>query len=218
MREYLLFSITGINMIVTITLAFTVLYWFLVIIGFISQDLLDFDFGIDGDVDGDLELGDNEQSDIETNGFLKKFLEFAHLDTVPFMVYMTIYTLVLWILTMLTYYFPFSPKSFMAFVLLIIDMNASLIVTKGITKPLLPFFQGLEENTSYNPIGKRAVMQTNLNPNRLGQALISRGKGSEILLNVVSHEDLCKNDYVKIVEKLDDRDVYLVEKLYQKED
>ncbi len=219
MKEYLIFSITGINFIVSIFLSFVIIYWIFVILGFVSQDMLDFDFGVDADVDGEMEFGDGEQGDISDEGVFKKFLEFTHLDTIPFMIYMTIYILILWILTMLTYYFPFSPKSFMAFILLIVNMNASLVVTKGITKPLLPFFQGLEEDSSFNPIGKRAIMQTSLEPERLGQALIKRGNGSEMLLNVISNEkEIMKNDYVKIIEKIDERDVYLVIKYYQKEE
>ncbi len=221
MKEYLLFSITGINTIVTILLTFVILYWIFVILGFVSQDMLDFNFDIDRDfdIDGDFDFNNSEQVEIDNSGFFRKFLEFAHMDTIPFMVYITIYICILWILTMLTYYFPFSPKSFMSFILLLINMNASLIVTKGLTKPLLPFFQGLEDDCTFNPIGKRAIMQTSLEPNRLGQALIKRGNGSEILLNVISNEKhLFKKDIVQIIEEVEERDVYLVIKLYEREE
>ncbi len=87
MTELLAFAFSGVNIIPTILLIFTILYWLIVIVGVIDIDALDFDFDVDGDV--------------ELEG-LASVLSFFNIGHMPLMVFITFFTIPLWMVTLIT--------------------------------------------------------------------------------------------------------------------
>ncbi|MBN1468515.1 MAG: hypothetical protein JW924_07300 [Fusobacteriaceae bacterium] len=207
-KEYLVYSISGINILSTILLIIIFFYWILSLLGIISSSDIDIDFGLD---DFDLDIDGDGIYDINTHNPFVKILSFGNFGVVPFMFYMTIYIAYLWTLTMLTFYIKLNPSSFIAIIIFLINFIISFFLTKYTIVPLIPFFQGLEENIEFNPLGKIGILTTDLQINRLGTIKILGEKGREVILNVMSKEiNYKKGDKVLILEKIENRDVYLV--------
>lgn len=210
-KEYLIYSISGVNILSTILLVIIFFYWILSLLGIISSSDIDIDFGLD---DFDLDIDGDGIYDVNSYNPFVKILSFGNFGVVPFMFYMTIYIAYLWTLTMLTFYIKLNPSSFLAVLVFIINFVISFFLTKYTIVPLIPFFQGLEKNIVFNPLGKQGILTTDLQVNRLGTIKILGEKGQEIILNVISKEiDYKKGDSVMISEKIEDRDVYLVTRL-----
>lgn len=209
-KEYMLYSIKGINLLPTLLLGIIIFYWLLTIIGVVSSDSLDIKFGLD-DLDLDLDVDGDGDFDVDTSNLFVKILDYGNFGLIPFMVYLSIIVIVLWALSMLSYYLRINPNATLGVFLFFINIIISFFTTKIITLPLIPFFQGLEINTKFEPLGKEGVLTTDLEPDRLGTLLLKGEKGKILLINVIcKKENLKKGDIAFVIEKLSNRDVYLV--------
>lgn len=201
MIRAIIYSISGVNLIPTILLLLNILFWIFknISLGFsaiLSADIFSFDSDGDGNID---------------NNFVNKIININ--GDIPFNIFGTFWTLFWWILTMLTYGLNISTLSIKAVVILFINLFISLYLTKAVTQPLIPIFKGLTETNAFNPINKIGILTVNLGKNRLGTLLINLEKGRTLLINVTSNEDLLKGDTCIIREKLEGKEVYLVEKV-----
>jgi hypothetical protein len=203
MLKYLYFSFSGINLIPTTILLLLILYWLLTIFGFVSSDFLDLD--IDFDNDSELEFNSNPN-------FFMKIIEFSNLHTIPIMVFFSFYSMFLWILTMMISYYKGSTLSKSTTILFVINLFISFLLTKLATNFLVSFFKNLESNNNFNPLGKKCKLTTNLEPGRLGTAIIESEKGRVILLNVKCENKIYKKgEMCIIIKKIEDKDVYIIE-------
>lgn len=201
MLKTIIYSISGVNIIPTTFLLLNILFWILKNISlgfsaFLNSDIFNFDSDGDGVIDNNL-----VNKLINING------------DIPFNIFGTIWTLFWWILSMLTYGLSISTLSVKAVVLLFINLFISLYLTRVATQPLIPIFKELTENNNFNPINKEGILTVNLGKNRLGTLLINLEKGRTLLINVTSNEDLLKGDRCVIKEKIEGKEVYLVEKI-----
>ena len=87
MKELIENAFTGVNIIPTVLLILSLIYWLTVIIGIIDLDFFDFDLNIDGDLGNSME------------GF-QSILAFFNLKEIPIMVLASLISLVFWILSM----------------------------------------------------------------------------------------------------------------------
>lgn len=211
-KEYLLFSISGINLLPTILLCLVFIYWLLTLLGVFSSDSIDLNFGVDDiDLDLDLDLDADTDVDLASSNIFVKILSYGNFGLVPFMVYFSIYIVSVWAITMLGYYIPINPNSVFGVLFLLVNMLIGFFITKWVTIPLVPFFQGLEIDNKFDPIGKSGILTTALNPERLGTMTIVGNKGQVIILNVVcSQGEYKKGEEMTIVSKDSKREVYNV--------
>src|SRR5690606_23128689 len=82
------------NLLATFILSFCIVYWLIVIVGAIDVDMIDFDVDVDTDVDVDVDGGDAGESGV---AWLNQVLAFFNLGRVPFMVWLTIVAIPLWV-------------------------------------------------------------------------------------------------------------------------
>ena len=94
MRELLEFAFSGINLVPTVLMIFVIIYWFIVILGIVDIDSLDFDLDMDLDADADLD------ADVDVGG-LSSVLAFFNIGHMPLMVFVTFFTLPLWAISLL---------------------------------------------------------------------------------------------------------------------
>jgi len=201
MSELIKNALTGVNIIPTVILGLVLLYWITVIIGVIEFDLLDFDF----DVDMDSEV-------------FQGLLVFLNLKEIPFMVVMSILSLVFWILSMMLYRLPIEPGGFINGLILIPILIISLLITKVATNPLKKLFKrNYEEGIDHDGvvIGQLVTLVSSIKDGRLGQGEILRD-GASLLINVKAEkeeETFDKNEVAYVYRKDDDRNIYYIIKI-----
>ena len=206
MKELIENAFAGVNIIPTVLLILSLIYWLTVIIGIIDLDLFDFD--IDGDLGNTME------------GF-QSILAFFNLKEIPIMVLASVISLVFWILAMFLKILPIPSGGLINGLLLIPLFIASLFVAKFITIPLKGLFK---ENYNELPeleeevVGRLVNVICNIEDGRLGQAEIERD-GANILINVKSEfkEDVFyKNEEAYVSKKDDKKSLYYIVKTYKK--
>ncbi|WP_195989582.1 hypothetical protein [Clostridium sp. D53t1_180928_C8] len=206
MRELIENAFTGVNIIPTVLLILSLIYWLTVIIGIIDLDF--FDFGLDGDLGNSME------------GF-QSILVFFNLKEIPIMVLTSVISLVFWILAMFLKILPIPVGGLINGLLLVPLFIASLFVAKLITIPLKGIFK-----ESYNEIpeieeevvGRLVNVLCDIKDNRLGQAEIER-EGANILINVKAEfkeDTFYKNEEAYVSKKNYEKNIYYIVKTYNK--
>ncbi|AOR23754.1 OB-fold-containig protein [Clostridium taeniosporum] len=201
MNELIKNALTGVNIIPTVILGLVLLYWITVIIGVIDLDLLEFDFQVDSHAE-----------------VFQGILVFLNLGEIPFMVVLSILSLVFWILSMMLYRLPVEPGGFINGLLLIPTLIISLLITKIITKPLKVLFKrDYEEEIAQEGgvVGQLVILVSNIKEGRLGQGEIERD-GASLLINVKAEneEDVFeKHEEAYVYRKDDDKNIYYIIKI-----
>lgn len=200
------------NMLATFILCFCLVYWLIVILGAIDVDMIDFDLDVDTDIDVDM---DADVSNAGESGvaWLNKILMFFNLGKVPFMVWLTIVSIPLWVGSIMIS-FLLSNYSFLLSLLYFIPLLiGSMIIAKPLTWPFVKIFATLDKtNAKKELIGRVGRVVLAGTSERKGQIEISY-EGSTISLYVLpASKDikLEKNMEVLVLEKLDDQ-TYAVE-------
>ena len=208
MKELIENAFTGVNIIPTVLLILSLIYWLTVIIGIIDLDFFDFDLNIDGDLGNSME------------GF-QSILAFFNLKEIPIMVLASLISLVFWILSMFVQVLPIPVGGLINGLLLIPLFIVSLFVAKIITIPLKGIFK-----QSYNElpqieeevVGRLVNVLCDIKDGRLGQAEIERD-GANILVNVKAEfkeDDFYKNEEAYVSKKDAYKNVYYIVKTYNK--
>ncbi len=161
------------NMAYTCLLVLALIYWIFVILGAFDLDVLDFDFDVDADVDVDVDTDIDASS---LGGIFSGLLSFFNFGKVPFMILYSFNSLWMWVLGIMTNHYIGNGSLTYFFIFLIPIIIIAMIITKMITMPFLPFFEGFNtgmEPTDYS--GEVGTMKTNLLRNRYGKAEVIIG-------------------------------------------
>ncbi len=136
-----------VNLAPTILLLLIVVYWLLVIIGAVSDELFDVD--VDGDV-----------LSSPWHGAFK----FLHVGDVPVMVVVSFFVLFLWASTVISnHYFNPAFSGWVVVYLLVPNIIVSILVTKALLFPAVKLFNKLSPPQSHdkaNFVGRLAVVNT----------------------------------------------------------
>jgi len=215
MVEFVTAAFAPINVVFTVLLLLTGLYWITVIVGLLDVDIFNIEVpdsglepGADVDVDGDVAV-DGDVS------FLRSFLHFFYVGEVPTMVLVSILALSLWAFSMLAnYYFNPSGSLLMATPIFIANLLFSAFVMKVCAVPLRSLYRML--NKDYNAPGRilgriGKVITTQVSQEKMGQVEVPT-KGAPIVLNVLSQDEhvFTKDEEAVVVEKDDARGIYLI--------
>ena len=201
MTEFLETSFSGTSLPASMLLSLVLVYWLLVIFGALGLDMFDIDLEIDADVD---------VSSVLSMGFVP--LRFLNLGRVPLMLWVSIFVLSWWMLSMLLEPIP-SPQDWKAMALLIgRDMGIAVIFAKIATNPLRGQFDPKEPHKAEELIGGTCVMLTGEVTASAGQADYET-EGAPLKLNVrATGETLAKGDVGEIVDYDPEKHIYLVMK------
>lgn len=167
----------SVNAPFTFMLVACVLYWLMVITGFLGMDLFDFDIDLDADLDGDI-------GDVGTVGMFSGFLRFFHFHEVPFMVVMTIFSFILWLIaTQLNQHWN-PDKSWMYVAIGIVPtILGSLAITKIAIQPFAYLFRRatVPHKNLAQYAGEDCIVTTSSVTDKFGQAEIQTGESPLIV-------------------------------------
>ncbi|MFT5522792.1 MAG: hypothetical protein ACI9HK_000736 [Pirellulaceae bacterium] len=186
----------------TTLLLLTTAYWLVVILGAAGFDALDFDIDADG-------VGDLENS--LSLGLIG--LRFLNLGRVPLMIWLSIFALIAWLATALTYT-PSDNETLLHNALILLRSGGiGIVATKILTQPLVKMFEGHGPVKGQDLIGKSCVITTHEATDRAGQARVKHEGGAPLLLNVRSQDGkFGKGDEAQIKDFDAVKNVYLVGK------
>ncbi|MEQ8241127.1 MAG: DUF1449 family protein [Cyclobacteriaceae bacterium] len=197
MTELLAFAISGVNVIPTILLIFTVLYWLIVVVGVIDIDALDLDFDMDGDLNG-----------------LTSVLSFFNIGHMPLMIFVTFFTIPLWAITLISNDLLGISSFIAGSLIFILAAVLSLFIAKFFTIPIAKFYRKISKETEAikNLIGRVCTAKLPISHDRKGQAEI-KINGTSILITAKTREGYLvqKNATALIIEFQKDQNFYFVE-------
>ena len=216
-------AIAAPNLLLTGLLSLVFLYWLFVILGALDIDSFDVDFGgpdVDVDVDVDVDAGAAASADAGQagiSGIYLGILRFFNFGSIPFMMLMSILLLSMWSISILCNHegSGINPENDISFALMILPLNFlfSLLITKLVTQPLVPFFKNLDTHAKpFELRGRTAVLTMAIEPNRAGQIKLTVEQ-SVITLKVRTTDGapLAKGQQVLIVEQVKEEGYYLVQ-------
>ena len=209
------------NAVMTVIMAILVIYWFVALLSGLGLDDLDlgFDFDIDiPDADADVEVADpeHEVAPEKSPGFFMKFLNFINVGRVPFMLVITILKFFTWAGTLITTSFINVTSWGLSSVFIIIPIAIiGLFFTKYATNPMVKFFKeiGYQGDEAIDFLGRSGKMLSTIKENKIGVAEFVI-ENNPIRLNVKSQngEELKYGEYVIVMDEVDDKKCYLVDK------
>ena len=179
-------------------------YWVLVVVGALDLDFLDIDF--DFDIDADID------SSILQFGFVP--LKWLNLGSVPTMLWGSVFALAAWMTSRL-FNSPVPHGSFEWLSdgqAILRDMGIAMLITKGVTQPLVGKFDVVEPNTAAKLIGSTCTVTTSEVTDSFGEARFATD-GAPLKLTVrAENEPLAKGDQALIVAFDSETNSYLVKR------
>ncbi len=206
MMELITFAFSPINIVFTVLVILTMLYWLSVILGVFDVEMLDFDLP-----DEALDAGD---MDVDSGGMLRPVLQFFYIGEVPVMLLLSIIFLSMWIISMLGNYYLNPASSFLiATPIYAGGFAASVFISRILGKPLKKMYAlfNTDSNAPRQVVGRICTVVTTSVGKNMGQAEVST-KGAPILLNVVSDSDhiFRKGDEAVITDKDEVKGIYRI--------
>ncbi len=171
MSELLEQALLPFNLPLTIALCLVVLFWLVVLLGFMGSDSLDVDLTPEvGDADG-----------FSLPEMIGKLTNAAD---IPVTIILSLYVLFLWISSILgNYYLNPMQSNLIGFAILGGGLIASLFFTKVITQPFVPIMRRMKDSEKAPPvIGQSGVVKSIEVDGKFGQVLVEREGGAPALL------------------------------------
>lgn len=217
MKEILLESLNYANIVPTGFLAFTLVYWVIVLVGLLDMNTLDLDVNVDADIDVDINTDIDVDSGLSASDSISWFnnvLIFFNLQHVPLMVFFTLWFLPTWFITINLNHF-FENEAFVtSLAFLLPALFVSLFVAKLATMPIAKLFKNMDaDHEITDPIGKIAEVRIPIMNNKLGQATIHDLNGNVVNVNIIAQKNLeiLKGSKVLILQYVERERAFLVE-------
>jgi len=202
MLEFLEACLSGPTLPATVMLLASCTYWLFVIIGAFDVELFDIDLDFDGNAEAFTGIG-----------FV--MLKRLNLGEVPLMLWMSIFSLGMWVLSMSLDHSPLPETTWEEIQALARNAGISLVLTKFATNPLRGIFRSPEPNPAAKLIGKQCEITTNEVTETTGQAVFAT-EAAPLLLNVRTHDgSLAKGEQATIVDFDVDNHIYFVKRTEQ---
>ncbi|NOQ73739.1 MAG: DUF1449 family protein [Crocinitomix sp.] len=212
MSEFLSHIFSLPNLFPTFILCFCVLYWLIVIVGIIDLDMIDVDVDVDVDVDADVDVTGGTEVGV---AWFNKVLHFFNLGRFPFMIWLSIVSLMSWFATIMVNRLLHIDSFLIGTAFFLIAFIAAMFAAKPLTFPLVKMFDAMEKSDGLKSvIGQLADV---LYPNKgtiPGEVEINY-EGSKIrifVLPATKDDVLIKNQKVLVIAPSDeDAKIFLVE-------
>lgn len=205
MEDLLKAIVWGANIIPTALLVFVLIYWLVVLLGFIDID--SFDIDIDLNLDTDTHVGGSV-------GWLNHVLYFFNLGQVPLMLFVSFLAMPMWLLAIVATEFLVFDSVFLSYIFLIPNFILSLFIAKVCTQPFVRLFNTLENHVDDNTevIGKICTVILNTTYEKMGQARVE-GNGSVVLLNIKTRKgtELSKGETGLVIDYVPEKSYYIIE-------
>ncbi len=207
-------AISPINLPFTVLFAIVMAYWLMVILGFLDLDHAHADVGGDGHFEAHPDGHADADVHLEHPGLVSSFFQFLHMGEMPFMIVVTILSVILWMGSMLLNYY-FNPDAILTkAVMIFVPLFAGAVVaTHFASIPFKKMYQLMEKDyDSHQPIvgqvGKVVTMEVT---SEFGQVQIIRN-GAPVTINARTAvgKTLKKGDEALVVEVSKDRRTFSV--------
>lgn len=203
------------NAIMTVLTGVTAVYW---VTTFITGDLfgdagVDTDMPVHGaDIDTDTDVDVNEGGGEKP--FFQKALEFVNIGKVPFMVVLSVFKFLSWIITLASSVFlGLAAWGWKSVVVLVPVFLIAYIITRYATKPLIKVYDAMGYNGEdpQELLGRIARMKSSISGDTIGAAEV-KVQSDVIRINVKSKtgEPIAYGTEVMISDESSDRKFYLV--------
>lgn len=197
------------NLIPTILVGLVLLYWIMIIVGFIGMDAIDLDVDADLGVDGDMDF------DVGGPGVFASLTHFLHMQDVPVVIVGSFFIIFWWIITVSVNHVINPDQGILVSLMILLPaLGLSLFLTK---LAVLPFAKGLKnydqfEDARTHLIGAITTVTTSEVTSDFGQVELATD-GPEITMNArtVAGVTLRKGDSATIIAYDQNTDIYTVE-------
>jgi len=193
------------NLPATILLLLVLFYWILVMVGVLGTDLFDFDFNVDTDMSLDVDSDLAGAEGLEAGGsILQAFLGFFYLGRVPTMLFVSVFSLVMWVSSVyFNRWLNITPDWLKLAATWPLATVSGLLLTRLFLMPLVPWIDAANGDIDDKPnalLGKHGLVSTSEVTSKFGQVTIEQD-GPPIVLNVRCGEmdRFNKGDVVSLV-------------------
>lgn len=207
----------------TILLGLVLVYWAIVIMGFIDIEILDFgDFDLDGALEELGEVGETAANSTEAgvSSAFQSMLGFLSVGQVPVTIIVSLFVFQMWVIAFFLQ--PFFPSFLVGtiplliahIILFVIFGVVSLFLVGLTTRPFRPLFKHTTTHGHQTLIGKVCVIKSSKVTPTFGQAEMTI-HDSNLLLSVVGSEELSlkKGDEAVIVGYDKIKNIYTVREI-----
>lgn len=203
LANYLQLCFSGANLPASILLIVVGFYWLLSIVTGLDLDFLD--ISLDLDADGALD---------SASGLGFVVLRFLNIGRVPLMLWISVFAVAYWLVSMLFSQLLDSPAAdqatMLAAQLSLRNLAIVVVFTKLLTQPLRGKFDVVEPNRAIDLMGQECQITSSEVTDKFGQALFTTD-GAPLILPVRTREQsLAKGDRAVIVEYDAEGEVYFV--------
>lgn len=220
-----------VNLVLTILGLLLILYWLLTMISGIDFDYdVDIDIDLDVDVDadagiegGNMDFQDVSNAEIDKDQIVGKrrkplkwwqvFLIYFNFVGLPFMFTFTAWIFTWWFMTVVITSVTNTYENTIGFLIMIVGMFPSLIVTKIITTPFKKFFVNLNKDgdKEVDYIGRRGVMLSSITGARIGNAeVVIEGNHYTISVQSLDGNAIPYNQEILIINQSKNNNCFLV--------
>ncbi len=221
MTEFFNFAFAPANLFYSLLLCMVLFYWLTVVLGALDLDFLDFDIDtevdMDVDVDVDIDADMEVDSEVETEvgaggaGWALSTLSFFNIGQVPFMIFVSIFVIVMWGTAMLFNNAMGNETHFGLWVVPILLVG--LFISKVLTTPFKAMHKQMTKGgvQKKDLVGKIAKVTLDISAGRPGQAEIEFDD-QHFLLTVRSEDEdnIPKGSQVLLTEYRKERGDFLV--------
>jgi hypothetical protein len=220
MRELLEQSFTPANLVPTIFLVLTIVYWLVFLVGLLDLHFLDFhiDHDIHADAGYDASHGTGGGKDFhkdvhpDGSGFGFKVLDFFNLGHVPFMVFFSFFSLFFWAASVIGNHYWAKGTPVLILAVLGGGMVGALLLTKVATQPLRKLFKRFKDEEEVIDFhGAICTIEIGPEGKQLGQAVLRHAtKSITISVRSESGEKIPHGTQCVILEKAEGQEYYMV--------
>ncbi|WP_417444439.1 hypothetical protein [Joostella sp.] len=230
MTELINILFSEVNIILSILLIILILYWIATMIGGLDfEPDFDIDVDVDMDVDTGIEGGNMDFEDIsntEVNqedvvGKRRKPLKWWQILLIyfnfvglPFMFTFTFWIFIWWFCTAMITSITGTYDNTIGFVVMLLALLPSLILTKIITTPFKAFFKNLNKDgdAPIDYLGRKATLLSSISEDKMGNAEVKvNGDTLSIYVKSLTGDPLNYGTSILIIKRSADRNFYFVQ-------
>lgn len=231
MQELIDIAFSPVNITLTLLMLLLIVYWLFTMISGIDFDLdIDVDIDMEADIDtdssiegGNLDFDDVANAEINKEDIVGKrrkplkwwqiILIYFNFVGLPFMFTFTCWIFIWWMMTLVSTTLAYSFDNSFGYIIMLIAIFPSLIVTKLFTTPFKNFFKNLNKDgdAPIDLIGRTGTMQSNISENKMGSAeVVAESVPMTIYVKSLKGEPIKYNETILIINQSTDKNYYYV--------
>ncbi len=231
MENYFDIIFSQVNLTLSVLLIILIVYWILTMVSGIDFDL-DIDVDIDADLEvdtgiegGNMDFSDVANAEVDREHVVNKrtrklkwwqvLLIYFNFVGLPFMFTFTFWIFNWWIITVLATLITGSYDNNFGFVIVLLAIIPSLIMTKILTTPFKSFFKNLNKDgdKAIDFLGRPATLLSTISGDKLGNAeVMADGNAMSIYVKSLDGSELRFRESVLIIKQSDDKNYFYVSK------